>query len=106
MLLKLPSSSLLKQKGGKNMLNDIQKEMETIFKNTCGSWQNCTESTIESFLERCQENNIDPQFSMSWVEQHKAEIPVWSTVSKVSLDWINENTSTGSPISIKEQELR
>ncbi|MEC2074605.1 hypothetical protein [Metabacillus fastidiosus] len=80
----------------------IQKKMENIFNNTCGTWQNCTESNIQSFLEQCQEHNIDSQYCMSWVEQHKARIPDWSTVSKVSLDWVNEHTSTGSPISFTE----
>ncbi|WP_342430101.1 hypothetical protein [Neobacillus sp. FSL H8-0543] len=41
---------------------------------------------------------MDPQYCMSWVEKHSNPIPNWSAVSKVSLDWVNEHTSTGSPI--------
>lgn len=43
----------------------IQLKMENIWTSTCGSWQNCTETTIQSFLEQCLENNIDPQYCMS-----------------------------------------
>ncbi|MFC0273411.1 hypothetical protein ACFFIX_18585 [Metabacillus herbersteinensis] len=80
----------------------IQTSLENIWINTCGSWQNCTETTIQSFLAQCQENNIDPQYCMSWVEQHRSQIPNWPEVSKVSLDWVNHHTSTGSPISFTE----
>lgn len=80
----------------------IQTKMENLFKNTCSTWQHCTESNIQTFLKQCLENNIDPQYCMSWVEQHKAQIPHWQVVSRVSLDWVNQHTSTGSPISITE----
>ncbi|UNK17586.1 hypothetical protein MNQ98_24510 [Paenibacillus sp. N3/727] len=80
----------------------IQNKMENIFNHTCGTWQNCTESNIQSFLEQCQEHSIDSQYCMSWVEQHKSQIPDWQVVSKVSLDWVNQHTSTGSPISFTE----
>ncbi|OMP66171.1 hypothetical protein [Domibacillus epiphyticus] len=80
----------------------IQQKIEHIWKNTCGSWENCTETTIQLFLTQCQENNIDPQYCMSWVEQHKAQIPEWPSISKISLNWINQHTSTGSPISFTE----
>jgi len=81
---------------------NIQAAMENIFNNTCGSFENCTESSIQAFLQQCEENGIDSQFCMSWVEQHKSEIPNWQSVSKVSLEWMNEHTSTGSPISFSE----
>jgi hypothetical protein len=80
----------------------IQVKMENIWANTCGSWQNCNESTIQSFLFQCDEYNIDPQFCMSWVESHKSEIPDWAAVSATSLGWVNEHTSTGSPYSTDE----
>lgn len=80
----------------------IQMKMENIFNDTCGSFENCTESSVQSFLKQCEENGIDSQFCMSWVEQHKSEIPDWESVSKVSLEWMNEHTSTGSPISFSE----
>jgi hypothetical protein len=76
--------------------------MENLFKSSCGTWENCTESSIQTFLTQCQEKNIDPQYCMSWVEQHKSQIPDWQAVSQVSLDWINQHTSTGSPISFTE----
>jgi hypothetical protein len=82
----------------------IQTKMENLFVNTCGTWQHCTESNIQTFLGQCQENNIDPQYCMSWVEQHKSQISDWQVVSKVSLDWVNHHTSTGSPISFTEQD--
>jgi hypothetical protein len=82
----------------------IQSKMENLLVSTCGSWQNCTESTIQSFLAQCLENNIDPQYCMGWVEQHKTQITDWPAVSKVSLDWVNQHTSTGSPISFTEHD--
>lgn len=90
-----------------NFINDlsIQTKMENVWSNTCGSWENCNETTIQSFLAQCLDYNIDPQYCMSWVEQHQNEIPNWSAVSETSLEWVNEHTSTGSPISISEQDL-
>lgn len=80
----------------------VQKTMEDIWRTTCGSWENCNESTIQSFLSECQEHNIDPQFCMSWVEQHRDKITNWSAVSHTTLEWMNQHTSTGSPISGSE----
>ena len=80
----------------------IQTKVENLFHNTCRTWDNCTEANIQSFLGQCLESNIDPQYCMSWVEQHKSQIPDWQIVSKVSLDWVNQHTSTGSPISFTE----
>jgi hypothetical protein len=87
---------------GAMFMSNIRTKMENLFENTCGSWENCTASTVESFLNQCQEQGIDPQYCMSWVEQHQSQIPDWQNVSKVSLDWINQHTSTGSPISFTE----
>ncbi|WP_088105867.1 hypothetical protein [Halalkalibacter urbisdiaboli] len=86
------------------MANEIQKKMERLWENTCGSWENCTETTIQSFLAQCRESSIDPQYCMGWVEQHSEQIPDWPAVSKVSLDWVNEHTSTGSPINGEEPQ--
>jgi hypothetical protein len=90
-----------------NFINDLslQTKMENVWQNTCGSWGNCNETTIQSFLAQCLEYNLDPQYCMSWVEKHQSEIPNWSAVSKTSLDWVNEHTSTGTPISTNEQEF-
>lgn len=90
-----------------NFINElsIQTKMENIWSNTCGSWQNCNETNIQSFLAQCLEYNIDPQFCMSWVEKHQDQIPNWQAVSHTSLGWVNQHTSTGSTISITEDEL-
>lgn len=86
------------------MVNNIKEDIERIFAETCGSWENCTEENIQSLLEQCEQKSIDPQYCMSWVEQHSNQIPNWSAVSKVSLDWVNEHTSTGSPINGHEPQ--
>ena len=86
------------------MTNDIKQKMEHIWIETCGSWENCNEENIQSFLSQCQEKSIDPQYCMSWVEQHSDQVPNWSAISKVSLEWVNEHTSTGSPINIHEPQ--
>ncbi|MDP4084115.1 MAG: hypothetical protein Q8934_05805 [Bacillota bacterium] len=82
-----------------------QVKMENIWANTCGTWQNCNESNIQSFLAQCDEYNIDSQFCMSWVEDHKNEIPNWDAVSVSSLGWMNEHTSTGSPFSTSDESF-
>ncbi|HZG74148.1 MAG TPA: hypothetical protein VEY51_21650 [Chondromyces sp.] len=86
------------------MANDIKQEMERIWVETCGSWENCNEENIQSFLSQCREMSIDPQYCMSWVEQHSNQIPNWSAISKVSLEWVNEHTSTGSPVDGNEPQ--
>lgn len=90
-----------------NFINElsIQTKMENIWSNTCGTWQNCNETNIQSFLAQCLDYNIDPQFCMSWVEKHQDQIPNWPAVSDSSLGWVNQHTSTGSAISITEEEL-
>lgn len=90
-----------------NFINElsIQTKMENVWGITCGTWQNCNEETIQSFLAQCQDYNIDPQYCMSWVEKHQDQIPNWSGVAETSLGWVNQHTSTGSAISINEQEL-
>jgi hypothetical protein len=87
-----------------NVAPFVQEKMEEILRNTCGTWENCNETTVQSFLSQCLKNNIDPQFCMSWVEQHKDKIPNWSAVSQTSLEWVNEHTSTGSPVSAADQD--
>ncbi|MBB6444368.1 hypothetical protein [Bacillus benzoevorans] len=84
------------------MTIDSKQAMERIWGETCSSWENCNEETIQAFLTQCLEKGIDPQYCMSWVEQHSSQIPNWSVVSKMSLEWVNEHTSTGSPINIHE----
>ncbi|MEK4884637.1 hypothetical protein NST12_07305 [Bacillus sp. FSL W8-1127] len=77
----------------------VQKTMEEIWSSTCGSWQNCNNANISSFLSQCLEHNIDPQFCFDWISQHSNEIPNWSTVSNTAREWVNQHTSTGSPLS-------
>jgi predicted HicB family RNase H-like nuclease len=79
--------------------NSIHQKMENVFSRTCGSWKNCTEASLQSFLEECPELSIDPQYCMSWVEQHQEQIQDWETTAKAALDWMNEHSSTGSPVS-------
>ncbi|MBY0121142.1 hypothetical protein [Bacillus sp. S/N-304-OC-R1] len=81
--------------------HSIQNKMEKIFQHTFRSWENCTETSIKDFLEQCLEQGIDPQYCMSWVEQHKSQIPDWQGISQLSLNWVNEHTSTGSPVSFE-----
>jgi hypothetical protein len=83
----------------------VQAKMENVFLNTCRNWDNCNTQTIQSFLSQCLEYNIDPQFSMSWVEQHQDQIPNWADVSATSLNWVNEHTSTGSAFSINDEQF-
>jgi hypothetical protein len=77
----------------------VQETMEDIWRKTCGTWQNCNETTVESFLSQCLEHNIDPQFCMSWITQHSDQIPNRSAVLDQTREWVNQHTSTGSPIS-------
>jgi hypothetical protein len=80
--------------------NFIQTKMEQIFSHTCGSFENCTEANIQTFLTQCYEENIDPQYCLSWVSEHNAKIPNWNNVSRMSQEWINGHTSTGSTFSL------
>lgn len=90
-----------------DFINEIslQTKMENVWSNTCGSWQNCNELNLQEFLSQCLEYNMDPQFCMSWVEQHQGEIPNWPAVSSAALDWVNQHTSSGSPYSETDFEL-
>lgn len=90
-----------------NFINEesLQRKIENIWSNTCGSWENCNENTIQSFLTQCNENNLDPQYCMSWVEQHREQITNWNAVSKASLSWVNQHTSTGSPYNGSDDNL-
>lgn len=84
----------------------VYKKIEEIWRSTCGSWENCTESTIQSFLSECEQHSIDPQVCMSWIQQHDERIPNWSAVSDITREWVIEHTSTGSPISDSEGNIR
>ena len=83
----------------------IQMKMEQILSHTCGSFENCTESNIQTFLTECYEENIDPQYCLSWVSKHNAKIPNWTNVSRISQEWINGHTSSGSSFS-SNQDLQ
>ncbi|WP_216827576.1 hypothetical protein [Alkalihalobacterium elongatum] len=79
----------------------IQARVEDNFMNICDSWGNCNEENIQFFLAECYGQSIDPQFCMSWLEQHKEQLPNWSSLSVIAQEWINEHTSTGSPLSME-----
>ncbi|KON88495.1 hypothetical protein AF332_17865 [Sporosarcina globispora] len=79
--------------------SSIQASVEQIWQNTCGSWEKFNQSAVQKFLSQCEERGIDPQFAMSWIEKSKDKVPDWQTVSRVSLDWINQHTASGSPLS-------
>jgi hypothetical protein len=83
---------------GKNEFNAGQK-LEDIWKETCGTWQNCNESTVQSFMAQCEQQSIDPQVCLNWIQKHKEEIPNWPAVSDVTREWVIDHTSTGSPVS-------
>jgi hypothetical protein len=86
-----------------NLTNaSLQSIIEQKWEQTCGSWDRCNAKSIESFLSICLEQNLDPQFCMSWVEQHKDKIKDWNEVSRSSLDWINAHTSSGSPVTFNK----
>ena len=89
-----------KEKGPMNTAapDFVQETMEEIWRSTCGSWQNCNNENIQSFLSKCLEQNIDPQFCMNWIAQHSDQIPNWSTISNRAQEWVNQHTSTGSPL--------
>ncbi|MBM7692915.1 hypothetical protein JOC77_002346 [Peribacillus deserti] len=76
----------------------VLRRMEDIWKTTCGTWENCNDVTVASFLSQCEQDSIDPQFCMSWIEQNSDKIPNWSSVSDTAREWVNEHTSTGSPV--------
>ncbi|KOP70785.1 hypothetical protein [Priestia megaterium] len=89
------------------MLNEnqsVQETMESFWRTTCGTWENCNESTVQAFLSQCEQHSIDPQFCMNWIQQHRDKIPNWSTVSDTTREWVNEHTSTGSPVSMFDQK--
>lgn len=99
----------LKQEGNhmpdQNEINDfstdypVMDKMEDIFRSTCGTWQNCNESNIQTFLSKCEQENIDPQFCMNWIKDNHDKIPNWTNISDTTREWVIEHTSTGSPIS-------
>ncbi|PLT35600.1 hypothetical protein [Bacillus sp. V5-8f] len=76
----------------------VQEKVEDIWRTTCGTWKNCSESNIQELLLKCEEQGIDPQYCMSWVEEHSGNIPNWDGVSDAARQWVNNHTSTGSPI--------
>ncbi|RFU63560.1 hypothetical protein D0469_19725 [Peribacillus saganii] len=84
----------------------VQEKMEDIWRITCVSWEDCNENNVRSFLSKCDDENIDPQFCLNWIQQHKGKIPNAPLIIDTALNWVNEHTSTGSPISGSEQELQ
>jgi hypothetical protein len=85
--------------------NSVQEKMEDIWRTTCGTWENCNETTVQSFLSQCEQRSIDPQYCMSWIQQHNDKIPNWTAVSDTTREWVIQHTSTGSPISGSENNF-
>jgi hypothetical protein len=98
-------SDMTKENEMKNSVDapSVQETMEDIWHETCGTWKNCNESNVESFLSKCLEHNIDPQYCMNWITQHSDQIPNQSAVLDKAREWVNQHTSTGSPISALNQ---
>ncbi|MGM7722347.1 hypothetical protein [uncultured Metabacillus sp.] len=87
------------QNGNRSSIDgSVQEKMEDIWEKTCGTWENCNESTVQSFLAECEKHSIDPQFCMSWIQEHQNRIPNWQNVTDVTREWVVQHTSTGSPI--------
>ncbi|MGM0876683.1 MAG: hypothetical protein ACQEWV_18460 [Bacillota bacterium] len=86
--------------------SSVHEKMEDIWRSTCGTWQDCNETTVQSFLSQCEQSSIDPQFCMSWIQKHNDMIPNWSAVSDTTREWVIQHTSTGSPISRTEDNIR
>ena len=82
----------------------IQDQVQRIFQETCGSWQNCNQANVLSFLSQCEERGLDPQYCLNWLSQNQEQISDWSAFSKVAQEWVNEHTSTGSPETIYFQD--
>jgi hypothetical protein len=83
----------------------IDNKMADIWSSTCGSWENCNVHNVQSFLSECHNENIDPQYCRDWIQQHNESIPDWSAVSEITQDWVNQHTSTGSPISVADENV-
>ncbi|RFU66514.1 hypothetical protein [Bacillus sp. V59.32b] len=80
--------------------SSVVNKMEDILRATCGTWQNCNQTNVQSFLSRCEQENIDPQFCMNWLQDNRDKIPNWPDVSDTTREWMIEHTSTGSPVSV------
>ncbi|WP_409305827.1 hypothetical protein [Peribacillus sp. SCS-155] len=80
-----------------NPTESITNKVEAIWAATCGSWQSSNIGNLESFLKECTSNGIDPQFCMSWLEQHGDSIQSWNSIRYTVQECVNRLTSTGSP---------
>ncbi|PLS18815.1 hypothetical protein CVD28_04995 [Bacillus sp. M6-12] len=83
----------------------VQEKMESIWRVTCVSWEDCNENNVRSFLSKCDDENIDPLFCMNWIQQHRGKIPNAPLIVDTALQWVNQHTSTGTPITDSEQSL-
>lgn len=76
----------------------IQAKVENIWSYTCRSWQELNEQSLLSFLSQCLDYNLDPQYCLNWVDQHKVGISNWKSLEEAGQNWVNVHTSSGSPI--------
>jgi hypothetical protein len=97
--IKLKGEFCMNQHGKTDIDSPIQASIEQIWQNICRGWDQFNQSAVLDFLSQCEEKGIDSQFAMSWVEKYKDKIPDWQAVSRVSLDWMNQHTAAGSPLS-------
>ncbi|WP_078552678.1 hypothetical protein [Bacillus alkalicellulosilyticus] len=83
------------------MIN-IDERIHEIFKETCGTFQKCNESSIVSFLSECWKHSIDPQYAIDWLEQYKVQMAHWPEFVDKAHEWVTEHTSSGSPFTTDE----
>ncbi|MDQ0254663.1 hypothetical protein J2S74_002042 [Evansella vedderi] len=87
-----------------NVDASTQNKMEEIWRITCGSWENCSQSNIQNFLSQCEEVSIDPQYCLNWIIEHSDQIPNWASISNNAREWVIDHTSTGNPVEPENQQ--
>ncbi|MBB6282494.1 MULTISPECIES: hypothetical protein [Geobacillus] len=72
--------------------------VEAIWRRQCGTWERSDAACVQAFLAECVARNLDPQDGLNWVIEHRVALPNAEAVADAALRWVNEHTSTGSPI--------
>ncbi|AGT32005.1 hypothetical protein M493_08650 [Geobacillus genomosp. 3] len=73
--------------------------IEAIWRRQCGTWEKSDAACIQSFLAECLHRHLDPQDALNWLIEHRTALPDGDAVVSEALRWVNEHTSTGSPVS-------
>ena len=83
------------------MTQPTPSRIENLFMHACGTWKNCNDSNIQSFLSKCQSLNIDLSDSLNWLEEHRSNIPNFQSVWSAANGWVNQHdlVGSGSPVS-------